>query len=172
MPMYDMPAMPQMPQQRPYVPYAGQPVPGMPGMPPGTMPPMQPPPLPDPSVVAGPLMGPPLTANATGGPTAQQGALREGVFSQLYRLGRQAAGPENLFDRYGPKTTPPIDPLAALMPQPEAPPTPVQLPQLPPAPPPYVPSQASQQQPGRVPLDHFRRAQALMARMRGGVQGY
>jgi hypothetical protein len=75
-----------------------------------------PPQLPDPNVGAAPP-----SANPTGGPVpSAHAAERSSVHAQLYRLGKQAQGPANMFEQFGPQA-PPMDPMAGMLPAPPPP---------------------------------------------------
>lgn len=90
---------------------------------PGMAPPMppQPPALPDPTMAAQPP-DPTRTANPTGGPASgATSPIRAGVFTQLYKLGQQMPGKQNMFSAYGPQEAPPADPFALLAPPPVEP---------------------------------------------------
>jgi hypothetical protein len=91
-----------------------------------------PPQLPDPNVGAAPP-----TSNPTGGPAAAHAAERSSVHAQLYRLGKQAQGPANMFEQFGP--------------QPPAAASPLPPPEVPPADPRYVQAQPQGQLPGPLP---------------------
>jgi hypothetical protein len=170
-----MPGMPQPP-----APPAGPP---MPQMAPPPAPQMAPPPMPQmapqsgmtqmptiPSSPPVPKVGqlpPRANTNATGGAAqGAQSALRSGVHTQLYRLGKQMDGKPSMFGQFDPNAmAPQPDPLAWMQPQPE--PQPQVMPQLPPAPMGPTPDQYPphlrpvQQTPPR-PIDRF---PALAARM-------
>lgn len=77
-----------------------------PPVPPMPQAPSQPPTLPDPT----------LAANPTGGPAGPTAPIRAGVYTQLYKMGRQMPGGENMFGQFGPQETPPTDPLSLLPP--------------------------------------------------------
>jgi hypothetical protein len=149
-----MPVAPPMPQM-------GQMAPPNPMSPPMPAPPAGPP-LPK----VGQLP-PRANTNATGGATqGAQSALRSGVHTQLYRLGKQMDGKPNMFGQFDPNAmAPQPDPLAWMQPQPE--PQPQVMPQLPPSPMGPTPDQYPphlrpvQQTPPR-PIDRF---PALAARM-------
>jgi hypothetical protein len=92
------------------------PMPAMPAMPPAS------PQLPDPTLAAQPPAAPPnpaLTANGAGGPAPGATApLRAGVYTQLYRMGRQMPGADNMFGSFGPQAPAAPDPMAAMAPPP------------------------------------------------------
>jgi hypothetical protein len=150
---------PQMPMQSPMAP---------PMAPQGPMPQQAPqlPQIPKPGQL--PVRGG-MSTNSTGGPSqGANGDLRAGVFTQLYRLGKQMDGRANLFGQYDPTMpAPPVDPLAAMQPPPVE--DPRLMPQLPPAPqapspdmyPPHLRPQV--QAPPR-PIDRFPGLAAQMGR--------
>jgi hypothetical protein len=93
------------------------------GMPPqpnmyGNSPYTTPPQLPDPTLAAQPPQpDPTMTANGAGGPAPGATApLRAGVYTQLYRMGRQMPGQDNMFGSFGPQAPAPPDPMAAMAP--------------------------------------------------------
>ena len=167
MPMFNS----QLPQMTSYAPQSygmgmqGQMAPPSPQMPMQQAAP-QLPPIPKPGQL--PVRGQ-MSTNSTGGPSqGSNSALRSGVFTQLYRLGKQMDGKANMFGQFDPTMPPPaVDPLAAMQPPPVA--DPRVMPQLPPAPqaptpdmyPPHLrpPVQAAPR-----PIDRF---PGLAARMGG-----
>lgn len=145
-----MPMAPQMPMGMPQMPQQ-QAAPQLPKIPkPGQLP------------VRGGMAQP--STNSTGGPSqGANSALRSGVFTQLYRLGKQMDGKSNMFGQYDPNALPTDDPLAWMNPAPE--PDPRVMPQLPPSPQGPSPAQYMPQGPMPPrPIDRFPRAAAMMGR--------
>lgn len=135
-----------------------------------------PPPMPQmPAAPAGPpvpkvgQLPPRANTNATGGPAqGAQSALRSGVHTQLYRLGKQMDGKANMFGQFDPNLAAPApDPLAWMQPAPVE--EPRAMPALPPAPAGPTPDQypihlrPPQQTPPR-PIDRFPGLAARMGR--------
>ena len=109
--------------------------------------------LPDPTMAATPPM-----ANSTGGPAGPQADVRSGVYSSLYRIGKQMQGRSNMFEHLNPNPEPVQDPLAWMQPAPVE--QPRQMPALPPAPPAPTPDQypihlRPQQAAPQRPIDRF-----------------
>jgi hypothetical protein len=114
-----------------------------------------PPQIPDPNVGAAPP-----TSNPTGGPVpSAHAAERSSVHAQLYRLGKQAQGPQNMFEQFGPQA-PAAPPMPGMpLPPPPTDPRYVQAQPQPPLPGPGA-MQAAQDEPPRP----FPRLSRLMGR--------
>ena len=188
-----MPMFPQQPQMTSYAPQSfGMGMQGQMAPPPPMQPPMGPPMAPQMPMPQGapqlpkipkpgqlPVRGQQMSTNSTGGPS--QGAnsdLRAGVFTQLYRLGKQMDGKANMFGQYDPNMAPVEDPMAWMQPPPVE--DPRVMPQLPPAPqaptPDMYPPHLQQPQPMQQrPIDRFPRAAGMMGRqpmLPPGQRGY